>query len=215
MPLNDRDYMKNPPPPSRRARRFTGFSGAFGLNPVLVLIVINFVFYIATLINGDIIGKLGLVPLLFAERPWTILTAMFLHQGFWHLFGNMLTLFFFGTFLVRLVGNNWFLLLYFVGGLVGNAIYIWLGEPLSLVVGASGAVYAIAGALVVMMPRLPVRLYFVIPVPLWVVVLVFFVLWSIPGVIPGIAWQAHLGGLAIGLIAGFFFRRRIRYDFYR
>jgi membrane associated rhomboid family serine protease len=215
MPLSDRDYMKNPPPPPRRPRRFTGFAGAFGLNPVLVLIVINFVFYIATLINGNIVDRLGLIPALFAERPWAILTAMFLHISFWHLFGNMLTLFFFGTFLVRLVGNNWFLLLYFVGGLVGNALYLWLGEPASLALGASGAVYAIAGALVVMMPRLPVRLYFVIPVPLWVVVLVFFVLWSIPGVIPGIAWQAHLGGLAIGLIAGFFFRRRIRYDFYR
>ena len=46
-------------------------------------------------------------------------------------------------------------------------------------------------------------------------VLVFLVIWSIPGIVPGVAWQAHLGGLAVGLIAGFFFRRRIRVDFYR
>jgi membrane associated rhomboid family serine protease len=57
-----------------------------------------------------------------------------------------------------------------------------------------------------------VRFYFLIPMPLWLVVLVFFVAWSF---IPGVAWQAHMGGLAVGLIAGFFFRRRIRYDFYR
>jgi membrane associated rhomboid family serine protease len=210
VPLNDRDYMRNPPPPSPRRTWRPASVGA--PNPVLVLIVINFVFYIATLINSDIIVRLGLAPSLFAERPWTILTAMFIHEDFWHIFGNMITLYFFGMFLVRLIGSNWFLLLYFVGGIVGNALYLWLGDPLSLAIGASGAIYAVAGALVVMMPRLPVRLYFILPIPLWVVVLVFFVAWSF---IPGVAWQAHIGGLAVGLITGFFFRRRIRYDFYR
>lgn len=211
MPLSDRDYMRNPPPTRRRNWRPADY-GAFALNPVLVLIVINFVFYIASLVNDDITSRLGLAPFLFTERPWTLLTAMFMHSGFWHLFGNMVTLYFFGTFLVRLIGQNWFLLLYFTGGIVGNALYLWLGEYYSLVLGASGAVYAIAGALVVMMPKLPVRLYFILPVPLWAVVLVFFVIWSF---IPGVAWQAHLGGLAVGLVAGFYFRRRIRFDFYR
>ena len=211
MPLSDRDYIRNPSPPPGRTQRSGGFE-VFALNPVLLLIVINFAFFIATLINSDVIARLGLIPYIFSERPWTILSSMFVHDGFWHLFGNMVTLYFFGTFLARLIGNNWFLLLYFVGGIAGNALYLWLGEPLSLVIGASGAVYAIAGALVVMMPKLPVRLYFVIPVPLWAVVLVFFVLWSF---IPGVAWQAHIGGLVVGLIAGFFFRRRIRFNIYR
>jgi membrane associated rhomboid family serine protease len=62
------------------------------------------------------------------------------------------------------------------------------------------------------MPRLTVRLYFFIPMPLWVVVLVFFVIWSF---IPGVAWQAHIGGLVVGLIAGYFFRRKLRYIVYR
>jgi membrane associated rhomboid family serine protease len=202
--------MRNPPPsPPRRSWRPAGYGV---LNPVIVLVVINFVFYIATLINSDIIFRLGLAPVLFSERPWTLVTAMFVHDGFWHLFGNMITLFFFGTYLARLIGSNWFVLLYFVGGVVGNAFYLWLGDPYALAIGASGAVYAVAGALVVIMPRLPVRLYFVLPVPLWVVVLVFFVIWSF---VPGVAWQAHIGGLGVGLIAGFFFRRRIRFDFYR
>ena len=203
--------MKNPPPPHRRTWRPTSF-GDFALNPALVLIVINIVFFIATLVREDIITRLGLAPFLFSERPWTLLTAMFVHSGFWHLFGNMITLYFFGTFLVRFIGNNWFLLVYFVGGIAGNALYLWLGEPFSLAIGASGAIYAVAGALVVLMPRLTVRLYLVLPVPLWVVVLVFFVIWSF---VPGVAWQAHLGGLVVGLVAGFFFRRRIRVDFYR
>ena len=206
--------MQKPPPRPRRAWR-PGSFGDFALNPALVLVVINLVFFIATLVREDIVTRLGLAPFLFSERPWTLLTAMFIHSGFWHLFGNMITLYFFGTFLVRLIGNNWFLLVYFVGGIAGNALYLWLGESFSLAIGASGAVYAVAGALVVLMPRLPVRLYFVISMPLWAFVLVFLVIWSIPGFVPGVAWQAHLGGLAVGLIAGFFFRRRIRVDFYR
>jgi len=171
--------------------------------------------FIATLISRDVLLNLGLVPAVFLDRPWTIVTNMFVHAGFFHLFVNMITLFFFGTFLARLVGQNKFLLLYFGGGILGNIFYILLGEPISIAVGASGAVYAIAGALVVMMPKLRVYLYFIVPMPLWVVVLVFFGIWSIPGFIPGIAWQAHIGGLIFGLIAGYFFRRRMRFYYIR
>ena len=212
MPLNDRDYMRSSP---SSARRRGGFSmSGFNLNPVLVLVVINFVFYIATLINKDILINLGVIPAVFTERPWTVLTAMFVHSGLWHIFGNMLVLYFFGRAVYQLVGSNKFLLVYFVGGVVGNLLYVLLGEPFSIAVGASGAVYAIAGVLVVIMPRLTVRLWFFFPMPLWVVVIVFFVLWSfIPGL--GIAWQAHIGGLAVGLIAGYFFRKKIPYIIYR
>ena len=215
MPLSDRDYMKNPPPPRRRSWRPGGF-GDFALNAALVLVAINVVFYLASLVNEDIVTRLGLAPYLFTERPWTLLTAMFVHSGFWHLFGNMIILYFFGSFLVRLIGNNWFLLVYFVGGLVGNALYLWLGEYFSLSLGASGAVYAITATLVVMVPNMRIALWGVVPMPLWVFVVVFLILFSLPSYFgTTIAWQAHLGGLAVGLIAGFFFRRRIRYDFYR
>jgi membrane associated rhomboid family serine protease len=226
LPLSDRDYMRTPPPspPRRRTWRPAVYGG---LNPVVVLIIINFVFYIATVIASQ--GRypfgeyyyittdkftyyMGLIPYYLSSRPWMVVSAMFIHADFWHIFGNMVTLFFFGTFLVRLIGSNWFVLVYFVGGIVGNLLYVLLGDSVSLVIGASGAIYAVAGALVVMMPRLTVRLYFLFPMPLWAVILVFFVAWSF---VPGVAWQAHLGGLAVGLIAGFFFRRRIRYDFYR
>jgi membrane associated rhomboid family serine protease len=228
VPLSDRDYMKNPPPSRRRNWRPADY-GSFALNPVLVIIVISFVFYIATAvatlgrypfgeyayINTDkFTYYMGLIPYYFTSRPWTVISAMFIHADFGHIFGNMITLYFFGTFLVRLIGSNWFVSLYFVGGIAGNLLYVLLGSSLSLVIGASGAIFAVAGALVVMMPRLTVRLFFLFPMPLWVVILVFFVGWSfIPGL--NIAWQAHLGGLAVGLIAGFFFRRRIRLNFYR
>jgi len=194
----------------RQVRRMKS-PGGFVLNSVLILIVINLVFFIATLIRSSLIVELGISPAFFTERPWTILTAMFIHSGFWHLFANMITLYFFGRAVYQMVGPNRFLLVYLIGGVAGNLLYVLLGEPFSIAVGASGAVYAVAGVLVVMAPNIRVMLYFLIPLPLWVVVLIFFVIWSIPGLIPGIAWQAHLGGLVVGLAAGYYFRRRSRY----
>lgn len=191
--------------------RYRSYQG-FNLNPIWVIIIVNFLLFIATIISSDVLFNLGLVPIAFLERPWTIVTNLFIHASFWHIFANMLTFYFFGTFLSGLVGQGRFLMVYFGGGILGNILYILLGVPLSIAVGASGAVYALAGALVVMMPKLRVMLYFFIPMPLWVVVLVFMVIFSF---IPGVAWQAHLGGLIAGLIAGYFFRRQVRYSYHR
>jgi membrane associated rhomboid family serine protease len=209
VPISDRDYMKPSPPPRREYRSLRNFG--FNQNALWVIIGINLVIFIAARINDNVVIQLGLVPSLIGERPWTILTAMFVHYDIWHIFGNMLTLYYFGRVLSQLVGQNKFLLLYFGGGLLGNALYILLAPPQSIAIGASGAIYAIAGALVVMMPTMRVAIWGILPLPLWMVILLFFVLWSLPNVVPGIAWQAHIGGLVAGLIAGFFFRRRTRY----
>jgi membrane associated rhomboid family serine protease len=198
------------PPPRRRIFAGVGYGGS-NLSSLWVLIAINLVLYIASIINDNVIFQLGLTPSLFLEKPWTIVTNMFVHAGFWHIFGNMITLYYFGMVLLRLVGQSKFLLLYFGGGILGNILYILLGPHQIMAIGASGAVYALAGALVVIMPNMRVAIWGVIPMPLWAVVLLFFVIWSIPSLIPGVAWQAHLGGLAAGLIAGFFFRRRTHY----
>lgn len=182
-----------------------------GSNPIAVwlLIVINLLLFIATLIEQDLILLLGLAPASFWDRPWTLVTNLFIHASMWHILGNMITLYFFGGFLFRLIGTKKFLLVYFGGGILGNILYLLLApSPYSIAVGASGAIFALAGVLVVMMPNLRVLVYFIVPMPLWAVVLVFFVLWSF---VPGVAWQAHLGGLVLGLVAGYFFRRKKRY----
>ena len=197
--------------PSRGSERRYYSPRDYNLNPIWVLIGLNLILLIITTISDEAIFRLGLNPDLFWSRPWTLISAMFTHAGIWHFFGNMLVLFFFGRFLTMLVGQNWFLLVYFGGGIIGNILFLLLGNGIA--VGASGAVYAIAGALVVMMPNLRVYLYFIFPMPLWVVILIFFVLWSIPGVFPDIAWQAHLGGLVVGLIAGYYFRRSRRFSY--
>ena len=137
---------------------------------------------------------------------------MFVHAGFGHIFWNMLTLFFFGRVVYKLMGGWRFFVVYFCGGLAGNLLYLLLGDPQTTAIGASGAIYALAGVLVILMPNMRVFMWFLVPMPLWVVVLVFFMIGSF---IPGVAWQAHLGGLAVGLISGFIFKRQMRYIIYR
>ena len=178
------------------------------LSPIWIIIAINLLMLVATLIYRELIFHLGLIPELFLSRPWTIVTNMFIHSGLWHCFVNMLTLYFFGTYLSRLIGDSKFLIVYFGGGILGNILYILLGEPVSIAVGASGAVFALGGALAMMRPNLKVIVFPIfVPISLWIAVIGGFVILSF---LPNVAWQAHLGGLIVGLIAGYIFRRRER-----
>jgi len=146
----------------------------FNLTALWLLIGINLLLFIATSIKPDLVPILGLQPAGFLDRPWAIVTNLFIHANIWHILGNMLTLYFFGSSLCRLIGTRNFLITYFGGGILGNILYLLLGSSYSVVIGASGAIYAVAGALVVMIPNLRVLVYFIVPMPLWVVVLFFF-----------------------------------------
>jgi len=182
---------------------------------VWLIIGINLLLFIATLINGNLILLLGFQPASFLARPWTIVTNLFIHGGLWHIFANMLTLYFFGSFLCRLIGVKRFLLVYFVGGIVGNIFFFLLPpSPSAIAIGASGAVFALGGLLAVMMPRLRVFIFPIpAPLPLWIAVIGGFIILTLFSPFLGIAWQAHLGGLVFGLIAGYIFKRRTR-NFY-
>ena len=224
MPLSDRDYMRNSPPERREPRRYQ-FSIGLGLDPLWVIIGLNLLIFLITIIWGkgiiyidgftNVVYKvhyyLALIPAIFGERVWTLLTAMFAHADFWHILFNMIALFFFGRVLKQLAGNRGLLLVYFIGGIVGNALYLVLNmDSVIPLVGASGAIYAIAGALVVMVPAMRVLFWGIIPMPLWIFVVIFLIILSLPGITSSnVAWQAHFGGLAVGLITGFFFRRKM------
>ena len=195
------------------ARRvsFRGSEG-FSLGPIGFLIVVNLIMYVAASIRSDLfINLFGLSRLDFPAQWWTIVTNMFIHDpfpGIWHIIANMLTLYFFGSYLIRLVDSRNFFIVYFLGGLLGNAFYLLMGPLYSIAIGASGAIFAVAGALTVLRPRLTVFIIPIpVPIPLFVAVLGGFVLLSF---MPGVAWQAHLGGLALGLVAGYISRRRQR-----
>jgi membrane associated rhomboid family serine protease len=132
---------------------------------------------------------------------------MFVHGSIWHILFNMISLYFLGTFFIRAAGERSFLAVFFLGGLVGNLLFALLADPFTTGIGASGAIFALGGALAVMVPRVPVYIFFIpVPVPLWVAIIIFFLF----SFLPNIAWQAHLGGLLLGVIAGFILRRRRR-----
>lgn len=190
----------------------------FNINAVWFLIGINLLLFIATTFNDDLFWRLGLQPGHFTEEPWTIVTNLFVHNGFFHIFGNMVTLYFFGTYLCTLVGDGRFLITYFLGGLLGNALCIlyalhapWTDPniaPYVTYIGASGAVFAVGGALAVLRPNAKVIIFPIpAPLPLWIAVLGGFLVISL---FPNVAWQAHLGGLILGLVAGLVFRERQR-----
>jgi len=180
--------------------------------PVLAIIILCFLVYIATIVAGilghDLIPLLGLRTASFLAQPWTIVTNLFVHGGIWHLLFNMLTFYFFGSFLSRLVGTRAFLIIYFFGGILGNVFFMLLGSPFAIVIGASGAIFALGGALAVLTPRLRVFVFPIpAPIPLWAAVLGGFVIMFF---VSGVAWQGHLGGLVFGLIAGLVLRRGVR-----
>jgi len=182
-----------------------------------LLIAINLLLFLVTVIvhstNPDFMYyTFGLSQVTFLERPWTLVTSMFIHAGLWHILANMITLYFFGSYLNRLLGTLKFLIVYFAGGILGGIVYLLLAPEYSIAVGASGAIFALGGVLAVMRPRLRVLIFPIpAPMPLWIAVIGIFAVFSF---LPNVAWQAHAGGLALGLVAGYFFRRRERYSYY-
>ncbi len=181
---------------------------AFGFDPILILIVTNTALFLVTTLAPDLIYTLGLQPAAFLQRPWTLLSSMFLHSGLFHLLANMITLYFFGSYLARLIGDRQLLAIYFGGGIVGGILFLLLGPSGGIAIGASGAVFALGGTLTLLRPDLKVFIIPIpVPLPLWVAVVGgFFVL----SLFPFVAWQAHLGGLATGLIAGYWLKSRQR-----
>ena len=179
------------------------------LNTLWFLIALNVLIFIITWVRPEEVFSLfGLTPAWLPEQPWTIITSMFVHGGFAHILFNMISLYFLGSFLLRAAGERTFLAVFFLGGLVGNLFYVLLGPPFATGVGASGGIFALAGALAIIVPRVPVFIFFIpIPMPLWIAVIILLLL---SFVFSGIAWQAHLGGFLLGLIAGLVFRRRGR-----
>jgi len=179
------------------------------LNVLWFLIALNVVIFIITLIRPEeTIYFLGLTPALLSQQPWTIISSMFVHGSIFHILFNMIALYFMGSFLIRAAGERSFLAVFFLGGLAGNILFVLLANPFSTGVGASGGIFALAGALAVMVPRVPVLIFPIpIPMPLWIAVIILV---FISFLFSGIAWQAHIGGLLLGLIAGLIFRRRRR-----
>jgi uncharacterized protein len=183
---------------------------------VWILIAVNVFVYFITSLNPDVEVNLALFKPILYSNYWSIFTAMFVHANFTHILFNMLTLYFFGTFCLQLIDTKWFLAVYFIGGIAGNLLFLLIGPEFSAVVGASGAIFALGGVLLAMRPTVRVYLYFFIPMPLWVMIIIGFLITAFDS---SVAWQAHLGGLAVGILFGLYFRwketRKLGPGYYR
>jgi len=171
-----------------------------------MLFIVSYV--VINYISEDIFYYLALNRSWVWPRGWTLVTSMFMHGSIIHIALNMLILYLFGSYLIMLVGQRKFLLVYFVGGLAGNLLFILISP--GTVVGASGAIFALLALLAAMMPKLRVVIFpLFIPMPLWGAVLIGLL---VPLFVPflfgyNIAWEAHLGGAIAGALIGYFFRR--------
>ncbi|MEM2933253.1 MAG: rhomboid family intramembrane serine protease [Candidatus Pacearchaeota archaeon] len=197
----------------RKKREFYNFT--------LILIALNFLFFLLTLIlqyiYGDVIlENIAIQPsfILKGEKLWTIFTSMFMHANLMHLFVNMMSLLFLGSFLERLIGSKRFLFIYIVSGIVASLAFVFFAlvfkSDLNVpAVGASGAIFGIGGILAVLTPRLPVFILFIpIAMPMWFgIVLMLAVMWIVSAIVGlPIGNTAHLGGFVAGLIYGFYLR---------
>lgn len=139
--------------------------------------------------NGALYG-----PLVAAGDWWRLITAAFLHYGPFHLGMNMLALWWFGAPLEEALGRGRFLLLYLVAGLAGSAGAL-IASPTAVTVGASGAIFGILGAALVLERQgTPV---FGGALTLIVINLAFTF------AVPNISIGGHLGGLAGGILGTF------------
>jgi membrane associated rhomboid family serine protease len=191
--------------------------GRFGLFPPVIksLLISNVVFWVLldliasstrSAFLAELGGQLALWPLGTHFWPWQLLTYMFLHGGFWHLFFNMLALWMFGIELEYTWGSRKFLTYYLACGLGGGVANLLVAPLLGQVeptVGASGAVFGVLVAFGMMYPDRPIYLYFLLPIRAKYFVLGYIGLelfLGVNGSADGVAHFAHLGGAGVGLL---------------
>lgn len=165
------------------------------------LLIANVVMYFVTATSPGLSRDLSFIPQVVIFRPWTVVTYMFLHGGFSHLFFNMLGVLIFGPRLEEKMGGKGFLQMYFAAGIAGAALQT-VFAPGAAMIGASAAVYAVVVGYAYYWPNDVLMLIFPpIPVKAWILA-TFYVGLSIyqgvTGTADGVAHFAHLGGAAGG-----------------
>jgi rhomboid protease GluP len=172
--------------------------------PTYILIALNVAMYIYTSIIGGNALVTGSVPIILFGQVnglvtqgayWQLLTSMFVHASLVHITGNMLFLFIFGLRGEEIFSLPEYLGIYLVGGLAGNLLSLAFG-PYYISVGASGAIFALFGAIVIY-SRSAVRQSI-----LGGLIFAFFLLFISSG--EGVNILAHLGGLGFGLVVGYY-----------
>jgi membrane associated rhomboid family serine protease len=179
----------------------TTFGGRVaGSRPVVTLTIIGIcvLAFLGQQVPGlDITSRFAFVPVLGASEPWRFLTAAFLHSpsSVLHIAFNMYALWLLGPYLESQLGRLRFAALYLLSALGGSVGFLLIagftsGPFATSTVGASGAVFGLFGAVVVVQRRLGRQM--------GQILVVIAINGVIGFLVPGIAWQAHLGGLVTG-----------------
>ncbi|MDB4107897.1 rhomboid family intramembrane serine protease [Bacteroidia bacterium] len=168
----------------------------------------------------DLITQQGQIPHFPGPTPiyLTLLCSILMHGSWMHLIGNMVFLWVFADNIESTVGSRRFVIFYLLGGLAASLSHI-ATDSMSVMpsLGASGAIAACLGAYLVMFPKSKVKVLFFIKIfavpaflflGFWIVQQVISGMGSLGGDSQGIAWFAHIGGFAFGVIGGLFFRFR-------
>ena len=146
---------------------------------------------------------------LLAGKVWTLVTALFVHASPLHLFGNMLFLFVFGNTLEKMIGRNYHLLVFFLGGFTAFLLSMPFFSPDTGMLGASAAIFTLAACIMLMKP---LKFSWLFLAPQGLVAIIYFlynvVLVYDPTLIPGlgydpsIAYIAHIIGFTVGVPFG-------------
>jgi membrane associated rhomboid family serine protease len=137
----------------------------------------------------------ALIPVQVGQGEyWRVVSSGFLHLGLIHILANMVSLYFLGPPLERLIGRWRFTVVYLVSLLGGSAGVMLFSQSVSMTVGASGAIFGLMGALVVTFKRMRYDLRQLV----FVLALNLFVTFQFSG----ISWQGHVGGLIAGALIG-------------
>ncbi|MEY4423038.1 MAG: hypothetical protein RLZZ258_141 [Actinomycetota bacterium] len=158
----------------------------------LALMVINAVVWLLQLspFGQRVEIYFAYTPIATTIAPWQMLTSAFMHGSWLHIIFNMYTLYIFGQVIEPMLGRARYLALYLIAAFGGSVAVLLFSDPTTSVVGASGAIYGLMGAYFVLLRAIGERSGQL--TGLIAINLVFSFL------NPGISWQAHLGGLAVG-----------------
>lgn len=151
---------------------------------------------------------LALSPALVSERPWTLVTHIFMHASIPHLLLNLMALFMFGILLEPDIGTKKFLILFLSSGMAAGIGEAFIAEPLSYSLGASGAIFGIMGTLAMLKPRSIILVEF-IPMPMIIAAFGY----GISNLLllrqqDGTAHPAHFFGLLLGIVYGLYLRSK-------
>lgn len=184
---------------------------------LLIIVVVYFGQLIAQFMLGsgyeEFMRFLAPTQNTFLRRPWTLVTSIFVHGRPFHLIVNGIILFFIGSALERRIGSSKFIYLFLGSGVAASLAQVLVTPPAYIVLGASGAILGILGALTVLAPRMPVLLFFFLPLQLWMVTLgygaieVILAFLKTGGFMDNVGHVAHFVGLVIGLLYGVKLRR--------